>query len=126
MVLVQNWPFLEFVFLFDIGLENDFYNIIGRKSAFLGYKNLKFKKSKNCHFSKRVNPWFWSKYGHFYNIFFLGTIPEENDFYGILDWRNAFLGNKNKKFQKSKNWPFSKGVRPWFGSKYGHFCNICF
>ena len=29
--------------------------------AFLGYKNKKFKKSKNGSFSKGVSPWFWSK-----------------------------------------------------------------
>ena len=25
----------------------------------------KFKEWKNCHFSKGVSPWFWSKIGHF-------------------------------------------------------------
>ena len=28
--------------------------------------------------------------------------------------KNAFLDYKNKKFKKSKNWDFSKGVNPWF------------
>ena len=28
--------------------------------------------------------------------------------------KNGFLGNKNKKYKKSKNWDFSKGVNPWF------------
>ena len=28
------------------------------------------KKSKNCNFSKGVNPWFWSKNGHFSKLFF--------------------------------------------------------
>ena len=40
------------------------------KNAFLGYKNKIFKKSKNSHFFKGVNPWFWSKNGHFSNFFF--------------------------------------------------------
>ena len=74
MVLVQNWPFFQLFFLLNIGLVNDLYDIIDWKNAFLGYKNLKFKKSKNWRFSKTVNPWFWSKYGHFYNVFFLATI----------------------------------------------------
>ena len=34
-------------FLFNIGLENDFYDIIERKNVFLGYKKPKFEKSKN-------------------------------------------------------------------------------
>ena len=62
-----------------------------------------FKKSKNCHFSKGVNPWFWSKNGHFLNFFFLGKIGQENVFYDILERKNAFLGYKNKRFEKSKN-----------------------
>ena len=39
--------FSNFFFLFNIGLENDFYNITETENAFLGYKNLKFKKSEN-------------------------------------------------------------------------------
>ena len=49
------------------------------KTAFLGYKNKKFKNSKNWHFSKGVNPWFWSKNGHFLT-FFLGNIFQQNVF----------------------------------------------
>ena len=39
-------------FLGNIGQENVFYDILERKNAFPGYKNKKFKKSKNGHFSK--------------------------------------------------------------------------
>ena len=70
MLLVQKWPFFQLFFLGNIGQENVFYDILERKNAFLGYKNKKFKKSKNWHFSKGVNPWFWSKNGHFSNFFF--------------------------------------------------------
>ena len=52
MVLVQKWPFFQVFFLGNIGQENVFYDILERKNAFLGYKNKKFKKSKNGHFSK--------------------------------------------------------------------------
>ena len=34
-------------FLGNIGQENVFYDILQRKNAFLGYKNKKFKYSKN-------------------------------------------------------------------------------
>ena len=54
----------------NIGQAKVFYEILKRKNAFLGYKNEKFKKSKYRHFSKRVNPWFWSKNGHISNFFF--------------------------------------------------------
>ena len=62
--------FSHFFFLGNIGQENVFYDILELKNAFLGYNKKKFKPSKNWHFSKRVNPWFWSKNGRFSNFFF--------------------------------------------------------
>ena len=114
MVLVQKWSFFQLFFLGNVGQENVFYDILERKNSFLHYKNKKFKKTKNCHFSKGVSPWFWSKNGHFSNFYFLGNRGQENVFCDILQRKNAFLGYKNKKFKKSKNWHFSKGVNPWF------------
>ena len=61
---------LSCFFLGNIGQENVFYDIVDRKNAFLGHKNKKFKKSKYWHFSKGVNPWFWSKNGQFSKFFF--------------------------------------------------------
>ena len=119
MVLVQIWPFFEFFFIGNICQENVFYDILERKNAFLGYKNKKFKREKNWHFSKGVNPWVWFKNGYF-STFFLGNIFQENVFYDILERKSASLAIKNKKFIKSKNWHFSKGVIPWFWSKNGH------
>ena len=57
-------------FLGNIHQENVFYDILGRKNVFLGHKNKKFKNSNNWYFSKEVDPWFWSKIGHFSNFFF--------------------------------------------------------
>ena len=68
----KNGHFSNF-FLCNIGQENVFYDILERKNAFLGYKNKKFKQSRIWHFSKRINSWFWSKNGHFFNFFFLGN-----------------------------------------------------
>ena len=45
-------------------------DILKRKNAFLRYKNKNSKEPKNLHFSKGVNPWFWSKNGHFSDLFF--------------------------------------------------------
>ena len=61
-----------------------------KKNTFLGDKNAKFNKSKNGHFSKGVNPLFWSKNGQFSNFFFLGNTGQENVFYDILERENAF------------------------------------
>ena len=57
-------------FLGNIGQETLFYDILERENTSLGYKNKKLKKSKNCDFCKGVNPWFWSKIGHFSIFFF--------------------------------------------------------
>ena len=42
----------------------------------------------------------------FSNFFSLGNIGQENGFYDILEPKNAFLGYKNKKFQKSQKLTF--------------------
>ena len=126
MVLVQKWQFFQLFFSGKKGKEIVFYDIQERKIAFLGYKNKTFKKSKNFHFSKGVNPRFWCKNGHFSNFFFLDNIRQENVFYDILERKIAFLGNKNKKFKQSKNWHFFKRVNLWFCSKHGHFSNFFF
>ena len=39
--------FSNFFFFGNIGQENLFYDIVERRYAFLGYKNKKFKMSKN-------------------------------------------------------------------------------
>ena len=73
-----------------------------------------FKISKKLHFCKGVNPWFWSKNGHF-SIFFLSNISQENVFYDDLERKNVFLGYKNKKFKRSENGHFSKRLTHGFG-----------
>ena len=105
MFLVQKWPFFQLSLFRQYRPANVFYDNLERKNAFLDYKNKKFKKSKNWHFSKGVNPWFCSKNGDFC-IFFSGNIGQENVFYDILERKHTILGYKNKKFQKSKNWNF--------------------
>ena len=87
----------------NTGRENVFYDILERKNAFLGYKTNKLKKSKNCNFSKRVNPSFWYKKWPFFQVLFLGNIGQENVFYDIVERKIAFLGYKNIKFKQSKN-----------------------
>ena len=126
MVFLKNWSFFQLFFSDNTGQENVFFDILERKNAFLGNKNKKLKKSKNWHFSKGVNPWFSSKNGHFSNFVFSRNIGQANVFYDILERKNAFLGYKNMKFKKAKNWHFSKGVNSWFWSLNGHFFNSFF
>ena len=126
MVFVKKWPFFQLFFFRQYRTGNCLYDILERKNAFLRYKNKKFKKSKNWNFSKGINPWFCFKKWSFFQLVFLGNIEMENVFYDILERKNAFLGYQNKKFKKSKNLHFSKGVNPWFWCKNGHFSNFFF
>ena len=118
MVLAKKWPFFQLFFLGKIGQENVFYDTVERKNAFLCYKNNKFKKSKNWHFSKGVNPLFWSKNSHFSN-FFLGNIGQEKVFYNIQERKNAFLGYKNKTLKSRKIDISPNGSTHGFGPKNG-------
>ena len=122
----KNGHFSNFFFLDNIDQENVFYDILERKHTFLGYKNNKFKKPKNGHFLKGVNPPFRSKNGSFSNFSFLDNIGQENIFYDILERKNVFLGYKNNKFKKSKNGHFFKRVNASFWSKNDDFSNLFF
>ena len=66
----KNGHFSNFFFLGNIRQENILNDILEHENAFLGYKNKKLKKSKNCHFSKRVNRWFCSKMAIFLTFLF--------------------------------------------------------
>ena len=113
-------------FLGNIHQENVFYDILERKNAFLSFKNKKFKKSKNPHFSKGVNPWVRSKNGRFSKLFFLRNIGHENYFHYILEQKKAFLGYKKKKLKKSKIDIFPKGLTHRFGPKMANFLKLFF
>ena len=117
MVLVQKWPFFKLFFLGNLDQENVFYDILQRKNAFLRYKNKKSKKPNKWHFFKGVNPWFWSKNGHFSNFFFLRNLGHENVFNNILERKSAFLGYKSKKFKSRKIDIFPKRLTHGFGPK---------
>ena len=88
-------------------------------------KTTSLKSSKIDIFAKGLTHGFRPKMAIF-PPFFLGNIGQEYVFYDYLAGKNAFLGYKNKKFKKSKKWHFSKGVKPWFWSKNGHFSKFAF
>ena len=127
MVFVQKWPFFQRFFLGNKGQENVSYDIPKRKNSFLGFKKKKIKKSKKIYiFPKRLTHGFGPIMAIFLTFFFSRNIGLENVFYDILDRKHAFLGYKNKKIKKLKNWNFFKGVNSWFWSKDGHFSNFFF
>ena len=111
----------NFFFCRQFGIGKCLLRYSRTKKAFLGYNNRKFKKSKNSHFSKGVNPSFWSKNGHFLNLFFLGNIGKENVFYDLLERKKAPLGYKKRSSKSRKIAIFPKGVTHGFGSKMAIF-----
>ena len=90
MVLVKNWQFFYPFYIGKIGQQNLFENVLARKKAFSDYKNKRLKKWKDWDFSKRVNPWFWSKIGNFSIFFNIGKIGQENVFKTVLERKKAF------------------------------------
>ena len=117
MVLVKKWPFFQIFILGNIRQENIFYYILERKEAFLAYKNKKFKKSKNGHFSKWVNPWFWSKNGHFSNVYFWAIQARKMSFMIFQSKKTPFQAIKTRSSKSRKIYFFSKGLTHGFGPK---------
>ena len=105
-------------FLGNIGMENVFNDILERKNDFLGYKNEQFKKSKNWHFSKGVNPWFWSKNGHFsYSFFFGQYMPGKCLLRYSRAKKRTFYAIKTRSWKIPKINLFPKGLTHGFGPK---------
>ena len=61
MVLVKTCKF--FLYLSSVRKEREirFNNVLNRKETFFDRKNYNFSMSQKWHFSKGVNPCFWSK-----------------------------------------------------------------
>ena len=93
------------------------------KTLFRGINTTSSKSRKIDIFSKEVNPCFWSKNGHF-SKFLFRHYWAENVFYDFPERKNAFLGYKNKKFQKSKMALFPKGLTNGFGPKMAIFPSV--
>ena len=87
------------------------FNILKRKNTFLGYKNKKFKKSKNWHFSKGDNSWFWSKNGHFSNDTIRIEYREERLVFFLQSHQTIFVGQICLKRKSKPIWNF--WPKPW-------------
>ena len=120
IVSVKNWPFFQLFFQAVQARLMSFTIFQSENTPFQAVNTRRLIKWKNCHFSKGVSPWFWSKIGHV-SIFFLKVIQGKKMCFAIFqNEKNVFVSYKKKKFKKSKNCHFSKGVNAWFWSKIGH------
>ena len=121
MVLVQKWPFFQLFFLGNIGQEKFFTIFLNKKMPFQAIKTRSSKSRIIDIFPRGLTHGFRRKMAIFPRFFLLGNIGQENVFYDILQQKNSFLGYKKKKFKKSKNWHFSKGLTHGFGQKMAIF-----
>ena len=126
MVLVQKGPCFQLFFFGQYRPGKCLLRYSRTKNSSLGYKKKNFKKSKNWHFSKGVNPGFCSKKWPFFQLFFSGNIDQENVCYDILERKNAFLGYKKIGSKSRKIDIFLKGLTHSFGLKMAIFPTFFF
>ena len=109
----KNAHFSNFFFYATQAAKMSFMIFQNEKSPFQPIKTSSSKSRKIDIFPKGLTHGFGPIIAIF-PTFFLGNIGTENVFYYNLERKNAFLGYKNKKFKKWKNFQFSKGVNPRF------------
>ena len=101
-VLSKNFKFFWVFIWGNILRENAYYDVLPRENAFQDYKNKNLIKSRNEHFLNGLVHGFGQKF----KLFFLSILDktgEKNTFHDILERKNVYLDNKNKKLKKSKN-----------------------
>ena len=125
MILVKKYNFFLCFVSVKIRLQIMFNNVLERKETFIGPKKFNLWKSPKLHFSKGVNPCFWSK-KVFFSLFVFGQNNPFLMFNNVLHNKETFFGHKKFRLSKSQKSYFSKGVNPCFWSKNVIFFFICF
>ena len=126
MLLVKKCNDFHYLFSLKIGLEIRFNNIMNKKETFFDYKNKNFSTSQKWHFSKGVNPCFWSKNAIFFRYLFSLKIRVEERVHNVLERKKNFFVYKNKTFHSPKNCIFPKGLTHAFGQKMRFFSLLVF
>ena len=89
-----------------------------KKKLFLTIKTKFFKVSKKKkHFSRGINPCFWTNLDNFFLHLFLVKMRLEILLHKVLDTKETFFDFKNKNFSTSQKWQFSEELNPCFWSK---------
>ena len=79
-----------------------FNNVLDRKQTFFGRENFNLSKSQKSHFSKGVNPCFWSKNLVFFLELCSVKIRLEIMFNNVLEQKETFFGHKKFSLSKSQ------------------------
>ena len=120
-MLWSNNAILFSLFSVQRELEIRFNDVLDKKEAFFDYKNNTFSKSQKWHFSKGVNPCFWSKNAIFFLDLFSVKKGLEIRFNDVLDRKETFFLTRRKIFEGLKNSIFPKGLTHAFGQKMPNF-----
>ena len=95
------------------------------RTPFQALKTRKRKNSKNCHFFKEVNSWFWSKNGHFFKLFVGGGEGAKQarkiSFRTFQNEKTSFQAIKTKSLKSRKTAIFVKGLTHGFGPNIAIF-----
>ena len=119
---------LQLFFLGNFSQENVFNDILERVNAFLGFKKKSSKTRKIDIFPKGLNPYFWSKNGHFSNFFF-PAIQDRKMFSTIFQnkkKKTPFQAIKTRSSKSHKIDIFAKGLTHAFGPKIAIFPGLFF
>ena len=126
MLLVKKCIFFLELFSVKITLEIMFNYVIEGEETFFCPKKCNLSTSQKSHFSKGVNPCFWSKKCIFFLKLFSVKIRPEILLNSVRHRNETFLGPKKCNLSKSQKSYFSKGVNPCFWSKNVVFFLSCF
>ena len=117
--MIKNFNFFLLFVFGKIAQEKVFGDAVGRKLAFLVYKNIDLRKSHNLHFFKGASPWFFL-------LFVFGKISQEKVLGDVVNTKLASEDYRNTDLRKSENLHFSIVlVKNWtfffisFWTKYG-------
>ena len=102
MVLVKTCNFGLYFFSVRKEHEIRFNNVLNRKETFFDCKNNNFSMSQKWHFSKGVNPCFWSKNAIFFHYLFSLKIRLELRVNNVLDGKKPFFDCKDNIFHSLK------------------------
>ena len=116
--MVKKWILFLELFSVKIRPEIMLNSVRDRKETFfLALKKLIFQRPKKSHFSKGVNPCFWSKNVVFFLELFSVKIRLEIMFNNVLETKEIFFSHKKFNLSKPQKSHFSTGVNPCFSSK---------
>ena len=127
MVLVEKWPFFQLFFFYALQTRKMYSMIFQNEITPLQVIKTRSSKSRKIDiFPKGVNPWFWSKNGHFSNFFFYAL--QTRKMYSMIfqNEKTPFQTIKRRRSKSRKIDILLKGLTHGFGPKMAIFSTFFF